>query len=115
MQTQNFNIKIYFYLSQRKQIGVDIVGQSNLPIGAGLGSSASFSACLSAGLLTLFGFVQRPECSEKESMGFWSKQDLELINKWAYFGEKIIHGTPSGVDNSVATFGKGFFMRCVVS
>lgn len=84
-----------------------MVGKSDLPIGAGLGSSASFSSCLAAGFLTLFDFIQTPKCSENESnKGIWSKHDLELINKWAYFGEKIIHGNPSGVDNSVATFGK---------
>lgn len=29
----------------------------------------------------------------------------EEVNRWAYVGEKVLHGNPSGVDNSVSTFG----------
>ncbi|XP_035299131.1 mevalonate kinase isoform X4 [Cricetulus griseus] len=35
----------------------------------------------------------------------WSEEDLESINKWAYEGERVIHGNPSGVDNAVSTWG----------
>ncbi|XP_008070616.1 mevalonate kinase isoform X2 [Carlito syrichta] len=35
----------------------------------------------------------------------WMEEDLELINKWAFQGERVIHGNPSGVDNAISTWG----------
>ncbi|XP_023981477.1 mevalonate kinase-like isoform X2 [Physeter macrocephalus] len=36
----------------------------------------------------------------------WTEEKLELINKWAFQGGRVIHGNPSGVDNAVSTWGR---------
>lgn len=82
---------------------LDMKIQSEIPIGAGLGSSASLSVCLVTALLLQQGLITEPKQDPKGQE--WSEKDLDLINKWAFEGEKIMHGRPSGIDNSVATFG----------
>ncbi|MBA0833272.1 hypothetical protein Goarm_017595, partial [Gossypium armourianum] len=76
---------------------------SELPVGAGLGSSAAYCVSLSAALLALSDSVKL-DVSQKGWSTF-NETEAELVNKWAFEGEKIIHGRPSGVDNSVSTFG----------
>ncbi|KAB2006430.1 hypothetical protein ES319_D11G344100v1 [Gossypium barbadense] len=76
---------------------------SELPVGAGLGSSAAYCVSLSAALLALSDSVKL-DVSQKGWSTF-NESEAELVNKWAFEGEKIIHGKPSGVDNSVSTFG----------
>lgn len=77
--------------------------RSELPIGAGLGSSASISVCLSTILLLRTSQIQSPQQQDVSHHA----STLQLINKWAYAGEQCVHGTPSGVDNTVATYGGG--------
>ncbi|XP_040859750.1 mevalonate kinase [Ochotona curzoniae] len=99
---------LYLYLSicrkQRALPSLDIVLWSELPTGAGLGSSAAYSVCLAAALLTLCDDIPDPR-KDGAPTGRWAKEDLELINKWAFQGERVIHGNPSGVDNAVSTWG----------
>ncbi|XP_077811116.1 mevalonate kinase isoform X9 [Macaca mulatta] len=99
---------LYLYLSicrkQRALPSLDIVVWSELPHGAGLGSSAAYSVCLAAALLTVCEEIPNP-LKDGDRVNRWTKEDLELINKWAFQGERVIHGNPSGVDNAVSTWG----------
>ncbi|CAD6248362.1 unnamed protein product [Miscanthus lutarioriparius] len=78
---------------------------SDLPMGAGLGSSTAFCVSMSGVLLTAAGAVSVGARRGAEGWEELEKGDLELVNQWAFQGEKIIHGKPSGIDNSVSTFG----------
>ncbi|KAH7679550.1 Galactokinase/homoserine kinase protein [Dioscorea alata] len=82
---------------------------SDLPLGSGLGSSASFCVSVSAALLALSGAV----CADNQQKGWFvmRENELELVNKWAFQGERIIHGKPSGIDNTVSTFGSMIMFR----
>jgi mevalonate kinase len=72
-----------------KNVGLDIRINSAIPVASGLGSSAAVVASVTAAVAALL---------ELE----FSKQDIFRI---AYEAEKIVHGTPSGVDPAIATFG----------
>ncbi|XP_042445792.1 mevalonate kinase-like isoform X1 [Zingiber officinale] len=80
-----------------------VVVTSDLPLGSGLGSSSSFCVSLAGALLSLTDAVS----FDKSQTGWFklTKAELELVNKWAFEGEKIIHGKPSGIDNTISTFG----------
>jgi mevalonate kinase len=86
---------LYLYLRTfRELVPVHICIRSLLPVGAGLGSSASYSVCLVGGLLTL-----------SNKLKSLTLEELSIVNDWAFVSEKVIHGNPSGIDNSVCTFG----------
>ncbi|MCJ1292002.1 Mevalonate kinase [Xylographa carneopallida] len=101
---------LYLFLSLGSQAfpGCIYTLRSTLPIGAGLGSSASVSVCISSALLlqirTLAG--PHPDQPRKES-----EVQIERINRWAFVGEMCIHGNPSGVDNTVAAYGKAVIFK----
>lgn len=80
-----------------------MVISSDLPLGSGLGSSASFCVALAASFLALSDAI-----TIDKSQGGWLRlceNELQLVNRWAFEGEKIIHGKPSGIDNTVSAFG----------
>ncbi|KAG2695503.1 hypothetical protein I3760_07G016000 [Carya illinoinensis] len=80
-----------------------VVVTSELPLGSGLGSSAAFSVALSGALLAFSDSVSLDMSRQEWSV--FGESDLELVNKWAFEGERIIHGKPSGIDNTVSTYG----------
>ncbi|KAH7145977.1 ribosomal protein S5 domain 2-type protein [Dactylonectria estremocensis] len=77
--------------------------RSTIPIGAGLGSSASISVCLSSALLLQLRTLSGPHPDQPPDE---ARLQVERINRWAFVSEMCIHGNPSGVDNTVATQGK---------
>ncbi|KAK1623302.1 mevalonate kinase [Colletotrichum phormii] len=91
---------LYLFLSLgcRQSPGFVYTLRSTIPVGAGLGSSASVCVCFSVAMLIQGNALGRTRRNlEKE---------LECINSWAYAGELCIHGDPSGVDNTVSCLGK---------
>lgn len=76
---------------------------SELPLGSGLGSSAAFCVSLCGAFLGLSDSV-KVDFGQHGWAAFGEKEQ-QLVNKWAFEGEKIIHGKPSGIDNTVSTFG----------
>ncbi|KAF3965995.1 hypothetical protein CMV_009865 [Castanea mollissima] len=80
-----------------------VVVTSELPLGSGLGSSAAFCVALSAALLSFSDSVSLD--MSQQGWSAFGESELELLNKWAFEGEKIIHGKPSGLDNTVSTYG----------
>jgi mevalonate kinase len=79
--------------------------RSALPINSGIGSSASMNVALSASLLQFFNFVNKMRF--QKCIDFRSNIELfnTYIDKYAYFGESLVHGNPSGLDNTVVRVG----------
>lgn len=84
--------------------GLTFTVRSSLPIGAGLGSSASISVCLASALAYIGGHVE-PATIEADVIISKDSDDCGFIDAWSFMGEKCLHGNPSGIDNAVATHG----------
>lgn len=82
--------------------GQGFVFRSALPLSAGLGSSAAYSSCLASALIFSHGHLPLPEMKTGQELDGATKA---VLNSWAFLAEKILHGTPSGVDNTVAVYG----------
>ncbi|KAI4379043.1 hypothetical protein MLD38_016445 [Melastoma candidum] len=94
---------LWLYTSIRGFEPATVVVKSELPLGSGLGSSAAFTVALAAALLA----SSNPGSLDSSRQGWLDFEDdkLDLLNRWAFEGEKIIHGKPSGIDNTVSTYG----------
>ncbi len=64
--------------------------QSTIPVASGLGSGAAVSVAV---IRALAVFLGRPLADEQ-------------VNALAFEAEKLHHGTPSGIDNTVVTYGR---------
>ncbi|XP_011869264.1 PREDICTED: mevalonate kinase-like [Vollenhovia emeryi] len=73
---------------------------TELMVSAGQGSSASFAVCLAATFL----YWSRLQKGIKRK-GF-ERDELDKISKCALECERIMHETPSGIDNTVCTYGQ---------
>jgi mevalonate kinase len=72
-----------------EKVGVNVEITSTVPVAAGLGSSAAVVTAVATAMSALL------------DMGM-SKEEIFKI---AYEAEKLVHGTPSGVDPAISTFG----------
>ncbi|MCW4033500.1 MAG: mevalonate kinase [Candidatus Bathyarchaeota archaeon] len=82
------NIYAFYGIDPEKQ-GLEIKFAGDLVAASGIGASAASCAALSRAL------------NDEFNLGF----DNKKINAAAYEGEKGYHGTPSGIDNTAATYG----------
>ncbi len=75
--------------------GFRLTVQTAIPVGMGLGASASLAVCVTRALADRFGITI----------------DDERVNAIAFECEKLAHGTPSGVDNTIATYARPLLFR----
>ncbi len=99
---------LFLSLSSQKSPACIYTLRSTLPIGAGLGSSASISVCLSAALLLQIRTLAGPHPDQPQDE---AQLQVERIDRWAFVGEMCIHGNPSGVDNTVSTGGRAVIFK----
>lgn len=69
--------------------------EARIPPGAGLGASAAFAVALIRAMDRLYEL----------------ELDDEQVNGLAFECERLAHGTPSGIDNSLATYGRPLVYR----
>uniref|UniRef100_A0A8D8YGY8 Mevalonate kinase n=1 Tax=Cacopsylla melanoneura TaxID=428564 RepID=A0A8D8YGY8_9HEMI len=97
--------------------GLVLTVNSDLVLGAGSGSSAAFAVSVAGSVYTYLRWLA---CSMQDgatvalekhvhmNANSWdtiTSEDLDLINSLAFGAEKITHGTPSGLDNTICTYG----------
>ncbi len=80
-------LRIVYSMGCSKKVRVYI--DSSIFIGSGMGSSAAVSAALAHALLRFCGL----------------DSSKEMVSRIAFEAERIVHGRPSGIDNTLATYG----------
>jgi mevalonate kinase len=73
----------------QKKAGVNVKIKSDVPVSAGLGSSAAVATSTIVAVSNLLG----------------TELSREQIFQMAYESERVVHGTPSGIDPAVSTYG----------
>jgi len=80
------------YIEKRYgRVGAECHIRSDIPPGVGLGSSAAVAVAFSAAYLCLASGAPLT--------------DKEIVSRAAFEAEKVAHGNPSGIDNTVSTYG----------
>lgn len=88
--------RVFQTLNVPPPLALHIQIESSIPVASGLGSGAAVSVALIRALAQTFA---QPFSDEQ-------------VNALAYEIEKLHHGTPSGIDNTVITYGKPvYFVR----
>ena len=115
------NVLLPNLLSTQQGLTIHVTSQS-LPSGAGLGSSAALGVACAAALFKLQQNLlshhsqnhHDDDSVTSSSTTIWtqpSKDELNIINKYSFYSELLIHGTPSGIDNAVSTFGGAIYFQ----
>jgi mevalonate kinase len=87
---------LFFQLGLTRFPALQIHIHSTIPVAAGLGSGAAVSVALTRALSAHLGRAMSDE----------------QVNEFAYEIEKLHHGTPSGIDNTVVTYARPvYFVR----
>ncbi len=77
----------------REPRGFSLRVHSTIPVARGLGSGAAVSVAIARALLEFFGAASGPD----------------VVSSLAYETEKLHHGTPSGIDNTVVAFARPLY------
>lgn len=86
---QKESVERMLRMMELSSVGMHIVLGGDLPVMSGIGGSAASSVAIARAVVHEFGL----------------NYDDEKINRIAYEMEKAYAGTPSGIDNTAATFG----------
>lgn len=81
------------------------IKSDGLPIGAGLGSSAAFSVAASAAVHGMYKVLSAIPPIDSSVQIKMDSDTLRAIDAWAFSGEVLMHGNPSGLDNTTSSFG----------